>query len=429
MKLLEINDIHLRLSDAGRVLYDEPGAALVEPKKLTLGQSGLNAVKLYPAKVHTQFWHRIDQTQVEPKGFAVSSQIDLVYQQLKSIKETSRLADDEPIWFAVPGDLTDRQLALLYGSAQKARIGIADFIDYGVLVASTIRTNGRLTFINVGLQRTIITRLQLDDRVQRTAVSVDPQMGLLPIMNTWIRYCAELFLDSARFDPRKFAETEHQIFSQLLEFVRSDDEHRTLKAEYRGAQHQVEVAKPALIESAKERFGSTLSYLNSKDPVVLLEDRLSIPGLTESLREDGYEVHLSQLSLLNESLESIASHSKSEGAARAFHVNVPRHSKFINNEVEAGQTNSAVQPTHLLHQAEAQFIGDQLTVSDPNANNTVWFELNHTTTGLTLVPVTGTTVSINGKVVKAPVGVFAGDSISTAHTDYQLIVVKGHATG
>jgi len=87
MLLLELSDINLRLSRAGEVLYQQPGASFVEHRQLTFGRDALDVVKLHPNRVHTQYWRSMDQSAVEPKGFGVSTQIDLVYRQLLQIQE------------------------------------------------------------------------------------------------------------------------------------------------------------------------------------------------------------------------------------------------------------------------------------------------------------------------------------------------------
>ena len=428
MLLLELSDINLRLSRDGEVLYQQPGAALVENKQLTFGKEALDAVKLNPARVHTQYWRSMDQSAVEPKGFGVSTQIDLVLRQLTELREHAQLTLEDKVWLAVPGDLSDTQLSLLYACALKAGIQLRDFIDYGVLVGSTVDIDGSFAFVDIGLQRTVITRLVLDENITRESVSVDAQMGLLPLMNSWIRFVAENFLDISRFDPRKFAETEHQVFHQILEFVQSGEEHRPIEVEYRGNKRQVAVSRSELIDVGQERFNSTLSYLNGCEHVVLMANEHTFPGFTAHLQQKGWHVHQRQLKSLHEFLKSYTmNETAADSSKRAFYKALSRDRKISTTKEKMTESfqPQAIKATHLLKNFEAQPIGNGLTVERGlGTSRSECFKLQYRGDELLLTPNGGSSLTVNGRGVNSSTVVQCGDLIEASNQQYRLIVVR-----
>lgn len=425
MLLLELSDINLRLSRAGEVLYQQPGAAFVEHKQLTFGRDALNVVKLHPNRVHTQYWRSMDQSAVEPKGFGVSTQIDLVYRQLVQIQEQAKLSLADKVWFAVPGDLSDQQLGLLYGSSLKAGVQLGDFIDYGVLVGSTVDIDGPLAFIDIGLQRTVITRLVLDQDIRRESVSVDAQLGLLPLMNTWIRLVAENFLDISRFDPRKFAETEQQVFHQILDFIQSDDEHRSIEAEYRSNKRQVEVSRNELIEVGVERFNSTLSYLNGCKHVVLMENGYRFPGFTTHLQQNGWQVHQRKLNVVHDFFDSYdLAETGAESSGRKFYTHLNRVRTGVANIEPVSSPADNKRATHLLHEFAARPIGQTLTVEcGTGSARQACFELSFRGEELLLTPNGATALTVNGQTIETALVVHCGDLIKVSDEEYRLIEV------
>lgn len=425
MLLLELSDINLRLSRAGEVLYQQPGAAYVEHKQLTYGRDALDVVKLHPNRVHTQYWRSMDQSAVEPKGFGVSTQIDLVYRQLVQIQEQAKLSLTDKVWFAVPGDLSDQQLGLLYGSSLKAGVQLGDFIDYGVLVGSTVDIDGPLAFIDIGLQRTVITRLVLDQDIRRESVSVDAQLGLLPLMNTWIRLVAENFLDISRFDPRKFAETEQQVFLQILDFIQSDDEHRAIEAEYRSNKRQVEVSRNELIEVGVERLNSTLSYLNGCKHVVLMENGNRFPGFARHLQQNGWQVHQRKLTEVHDFFDSYdLTETGAESSGRKFYTHLNRVRTGRAKIEPVSSPVDTKRATHLLHEFAARPIGQNLTVEcGTGSARQVCFELSYEGEELLLIPNGATALTVNGQTIQTALVVHCGDLIKVSDEEYQLIEV------
>ena len=426
MWILELDDTEIRLSKDGEIVYSQPGIAWAEVKELQFGEAALSVAKLYPARVHTQYWNLLDQSAVEPKGFAVETQADLVYQQLLHIKERGKLGDKDEVLIVIPSDRTEQQLRLLYGIALKAGYNVVDFVDLGVAGALACDGSGDISYISVGLQRTVITHLKVSDRAVREKVFVTPQLGLLPLSNTWIRMVAEKFLASSRFDPRKFAETEQQIFDQILAFVPSSKNNTAIETEYRGITRQVEISKAEVIEIAQDRYASVVSQLNAEEDVVLSNTTHTLPGLTDALTQNGRKYYVSSFDSLVEELTTSLGESLHSGQC-ALHTSLTKRVTGTTDteRYSVEQLLNLSHPTHLLHQAKAYPIGLEFTVDSDQLGEAQLFTLQCRTQGTALKIGTAAPITLNGAPVRSELFVQVGDRISVLDRDYDLIMVEG----
>ncbi|MXZ45298.1 MAG: hypothetical protein F4Z01_10080 [Gammaproteobacteria bacterium] len=425
MWILELDDTEICLSKDGEIFCQEPGIAWAEVKELSFGEAALKVAKLFPARVHTQYWNLLDQSHVEPKGFAVETQADLVYQQLLHIKKQSNLQDKDEVLIVVPSDRTEQQLRLLYGIALKAGYNVIDFVDLGVAGALSCDGSGAIAFVSVGMQRTVITHLKVNNEVVRERVSVTPQLGILPLTNTWIRMVAEKFLASSRFDPRKFGETEQQIFNQILAFVRSSEGNSTIDAQYRGTTRQVEISKAETVEAAQDRYASALSLLTADEDLVLSHATYGLPGLADALTQDGRNYSVSTFSSTSDAL-TLALGDRSDSDQCSLHTTLLKHasSKSDEQHQEEEQSDPLVQPTHILHQATAYPIGPEFTVNIGELGESQLFTLQQRTQGTALKIGDSAPIAVNGTPVEAELFVQLGDRISVLDRHYELITVQ-----
>ena len=285
---------------------------------------------------------------------------------------------------------------------------------------------GAIAYISVGMQRTVITHLKVSDKIVRERVSVTPQLGLLPLSNSWIRMVAEKFLASSRFDPRKFAETEQQIFDQILAFVQSPKNNTTIETEYRGFTRQVEISKAEVIEVAQDRYASAASHLNAEEDLVLSNTTHTLPGLTDTLTQNGRKYFVSTFGGMVEDLTaSLGDGSDSDQCT--LHTSLTKRAISTtdseqDNDVHEG---APVHPTHILHQATAYPIGSEFTVNSGELGESQLFTLEHRSQGTALKIGTSAPISVNGARVRTELFVQPGDRISVLDRSYELIMVQG----
>ncbi len=420
MWILDLVDTNVRLINDGEILYAEPGIALVEPKQLSFGGDALAKIKLQPDQEQSQYWQKLDQSPVHPSGFAAETQADLIFRQISEMCEQSDLQSDDPVWVTVPGNLSNAQIALLYGIAVQAELRIADFVDRGVAAAATSEVNGTCVFLDIGLHRTVVTQLSVEDVVSKVRVSVVSRLGLLPLLNAWIRHATDRFLDSARFDPRKFASTEQQVFDQLWHFVASDEETNIVHVEHLGNVRQVELSRTELAAAAHEHYRGVLTYIDQGCPVLLSSDSSILPGLVEFLNSAGSSCVDRDLSDLADAIGRLEA-SDVQADSRSLHVEVPHVERERSSVSEEAVSLPA--PTHVLRQSIAYPIGKSFTSGDLGGA-TLDFQINTNAGGWEVVPVDGAIVEVNGQRVSSPVSVKIGDSIVASAVEYELIAVQ-----
>ena len=61
MRVLEVNDAGLRLSDGAQVLATEPGFASVRGDQIIVGESARRLARQSPQLSHSRFWYQLDQ--------------------------------------------------------------------------------------------------------------------------------------------------------------------------------------------------------------------------------------------------------------------------------------------------------------------------------------------------------------------------------
>ena len=422
MWILDTADTNVKLSKDGEVLYSEPGLAIAEPRALTFGYEALTKVRLKPDAEQSQYWQRLDQSPVHPTGYAVETQADLVYRQLLELREKSGLASSDPIWMAVPGDLASAQIALLYGIAVQAQISVRDFVDRGVAAAANIDVGESCAFVDVGLHRTVVSQLDVGSVVTRERVSVIPRVGLLPLLHTWIRFAADRFLDSSRFDPRKFADTEQQVFDRFLGYLKAPEEMYTLHIEHLGDARQIEFSHSDFANASYERLRGILAHVDKGCPVLLTAESADLPGMVELFEAEGSQCYPTDMEDLATAVSRLRS-SDDKSEDRVLHVEIP-HTSGTRSRIKH-EKHELPTPTHVVKQSIAQVIGSGYSVANERDGSTE-FKLQPNAHGFELVPDAHATVLLNGEHIFKPTRVKTGDLIMASSVEYHLIAVESH---
>ncbi len=420
MWILDVADASIRLSKDGEVRYDEPGIALVEPKSLVLGSEALAQIKLYPDREQSQYWQRMDQSAVHPPGFAVETQADLVFQQLLAMKEQSGLSSEDQLWVAVPSDMSNGQLALFYGIAVQAELNVLDFVDRGVAAGASIDVGEKCAFVEIGLHRSVVTQLQVGKVVSKGGTSIAPRFGLLPLINSWIKIAADKLLDTARFDPRKFAGTEQQVFDQMLEFVALDEDIHVVHVEHQRNSRQAEISRSELVAAANARVAEVSSLIDHGCPVLLSEHSAALPGVVEAFNDQGSKCFPCTVSDIAMAASRIGA-SKGDSNARSLHVEIPHVNKArsqIHHEAHA-----LPDATHVLRQSIAHAIGSEFAATNQR-DGTTDFTIKKNARGFVVVPDSHATVLLNGERIHGEAATKVGDSIVAGSIAYQLIAVS-----
>ena len=415
MWVLEASDTGIRLSKDGEILYDEPGVALVEKNALTFGYEAMRQCKIHPSLEQSQYWQSLSQGPVHPEGMGVRTQADLVYHQLQEIKDRCDLAANDPLWVAVPADVSEAQLSLLYGIALQIGIRIADFVDCGVAYAAGLGLESSCVFLDVGLHRTVLSEVEIQSSATRGHVSVVQQSGRASLANTWIKFVSERFLDKSRFDPRKFGDAEQQVFDQVNWLVDSQERVASLRTSHGKNEHQVEILEDELADASRERYEQIISNLESGERVLLSTSSLSLPGFRSLLEEEGHLCHEGHVRHLITGIARLGTTSTGTSEERKLH----REIQLRRGEGESKILNA----THILSHAQAHPLRSRYSPPVDSGDDGS-FSIVRRTRGLFLLPNGSDSVRVNGEAVSKELLVKAGDEIHTSRGDYQLISVS-----
>ena len=213
--VIELNDAEVKVFQAGEVVASSPGIAVLREDRIELGQAALEATHIDPRNTFSRFWSNLNQDNFKHRSKLARHNADLAYAHLLSLHE---LADGlEQVALAVPGSFTTEQLALLLGLMEASPFTPVGLVDSAVAAAAATAGAGSYEHLDIHLHHTVITSLDVSDTVQRTAVKVINEVGLLEIQDKCVNHVADLFIQQSRFDPLHHAVTEQALCNRMAQ--------------------------------------------------------------------------------------------------------------------------------------------------------------------------------------------------------------------
>lgn len=285
-----LNDAGISICDAGRLLYREPGFALLGQVGLSTGIEAYTQARVKPRLIHNEFWSNLRTTPLPDRRFAHLSAADLVSRQLEDIWSKVAAADDA-IALAVPAYMDNDSLGLLLGVAAELAIPVAAMADAAVAATRRCYEGAVPVHVDLSLHSALLTRIRQTGQAQLDRAEVVPDCGLQGLHDAWIRAIAEAFVRDSRFDPLHTAETEQALQDRLPDWLAaaSSGGKVALDVEYRGVAHHAELEALEIVAAAApvyHRIVSSLRALYRADetPALQLTDRAArMPGLADML--------------------------------------------------------------------------------------------------------------------------------------------------
>ena len=421
MLLLDINDTEITLNRDGQVLYAEPGVALVERGGTQFGSEASSQSRLHPRQTHNEFWQRLNADPVTPAGRGAANQADLVYLQLRAIREAARL-DRTDLVVAAPSTTTPAQLGLLLGIATEAGFDVRAVVDAAVAAASTQSLTGSCRVVDVGLHRAFVTQIDLQngETVTRGTVDEVPAAGFAALVEGWIDTVADNFVETTRFDPLRIAATEQQVFDQLLTGVQSNSAEITVAVEHDGVSREVNISRRALSQKSLQRYGLLATAIGAPSTLLVSHRVRRLPGVTASLQEAGHQI----VALPADAVASAVQRHGEVFAPDAGGAKLISNLALLSAPAESTATQRA-QPTHLLCGALALPLADETDAGEHPASTrqAAGFRILKDGAGCRVVPSADAQVRFNGEPLDFDRPVHAGDRIESDGDEYQLIRV------
>ena len=368
-----LNDAGIIVVNDEKILYREPGFALLEDDHLISGAEAYANAKLKPRRIQNHFWSQLHTEPLPDKRFHHLSAADLVSRRLEQIwKQVS--AHGDRLAIAVPAYMSKDKLGLLLGIATELDIPVVAMSDAAVCATRRNYEHAVPVHIDLSLHCSLLTRLMQEDQVQVDRAVVVDDSGLLLLHETWLKVIAEAFVQQSRFDPLHTAETEQMMQDKMPDWLRlaSTTAKVPVDVEYRGISHHAEIESLELVAAAGPVYQSIVSNLRAlfraeETPAIQLSDRAAqLPGLANTLKARvGGEVFLLEPGATARGLINRCKTEQTSGS-----VTLLRHMPWDQAPVVVESQGAGLnggQPTHLLfgHNAfslknEALVLGSQV---------------------------------------------------------------------
>lgn len=384
-----LNDAGILVVNDEKILYREPGFALLEDDHLITGADAYSRASMKPRRIQNHFWSELHTEPLPDNRFKHLSAADLVSRQLEEIWK--RVATDgDRLAIAVPPYMSNENLGLLLGIAAELDIPIVAITDAAVCATRRHYEHAVPVHIDLSLHSSLLTRLMQEGQVQVDRTVVIPDSGVLLLYENWLKIISEAFVQQSRFDPLHTAETEQMLQDRMPNWLTAASSSKTiaLEVEYRGISHHAEIESLELIAAAAPVYQSIVSSLRAlyraeETPAIQMSDRAArMPGLADTLKARvGGEVFLLEAGATARGLiKRCQSEKKSAG------VTLSRQLPWDQSPVTVEGDNSGAkggQPTHLLYGHNAYSLnGAALVLGSQAADNERWLDLKQEMPGL-----------------------------------------------
>jgi hypothetical protein len=387
VRVLELNDAGLRLSDETGVLLSSPGYALVMPRRIEFGESARSQSRLNPLHCFNQFWHRLSLDPFPRPVAHFRHNADLAYSHLQDLARTAELEGD--VLLAVPGSFSRAQLGILLGLIKSSPLRAVGIVDSSLAAALARPVQDSVIHVDLHLHQVVLTRLQRQgEEIVRENVALVPGTGWVNLSDSLLQLFTQAFIAQCRFNPQHNAESEQKLLDALPFWLleegetaqgqdaREEDDSRPtlqIRLEHNGTAHQARLPRSALQQRLQPFFHKIVQQIAALDPqgesTLLLSERVqTLPGLADYLRTHVGGVR----GTASHDEHTIARICREYGSTLISPADSVAHVTRLRLAASPGAPAPAAQvplPTHLLLAHEARRLRDglQLLVDEAGA--------------------------------------------------------------
>ena len=361
---IHINDAGVTALDGARVIYREPGFALLEDKRLVTGNEAFRHARINPRSIQHRYWSDLTTDALPDNRFSHLSAADLVAAQLEQILAVSGDAD---FVMAVPPYMGAQNLGLLLGIAGELKFRVSGLVDAAVAATRREYRNAVPVHIDMSLHSTTLTRLAQPGRAQVDRSEVLQGYGNYALFDAWLNSVSEAFVKQSRFDPLHTAETEQLLVNRLGGWLNAAAQGNqvAMSIEYGGNHYEAEIDSLTLIAAAAPVYQLIASKLRAmiradELPALQLTDRVSrMPGLSDMLKARiGGEVFVLEPGATARGALARCPDSAASGGQISLLRQLAWDQGAIEFEPETGNSSDTGLPSHLLFGDVAYEIGN-----------------------------------------------------------------------
>lgn len=425
--IFELNDTDLSLYRGTQRLYHAPAIALARDDRVLFGEPALRLSRMHPQQTNQHYFYRMNADPLAQPIPCAGNHADLVYLHLKEIAELFK----EDVILAVPGTLSNEQLSVLLGIAREAGLQVVGFVDSAVAAITTSQVPERTYLLDVHLQHMSLTELAITQQVKSVKADEIRDCGLAGLLNGWVNLVADRFVHETRFDPLHTANTEQQIYNQVYDWVVGAHRQTEIGVEidHDNQQRRVEIPKVQLEQKAQQRFQRLCESLPTAASVALSARCAQLPGLTEFLRAQGYEINLLAATAVPEGCNNHLDLITGADSELRLVTRLPHQ-----YEIQTPSEPAKSLPSHVLHNHIAiPLASPALDIAIKGDTNGAWLSPNASTasnatspnaTSPTTTSPTTSHTTLNGESITQDTVLALGDTIVRGIERYVVIRVE-----
>ncbi|MEJ6539525.1 MAG: hypothetical protein QNL94_03955 [Halioglobus sp.] len=276
--VLDINDSNLQLWHEG-ITVQSPGYVLFQEKEYRFGLPARAAARLQPRDINTRYWWQLSTETLQPALGPARHTGDLAHAHLRQLYQEAKSPSE--VLLAVSGSMQREQLALLLGIVQQCPFDAVGLINRSVALAS-LYSGERILHLEIQLHQAVISELtKQDHQIELQRTTPLPGCGLLQLQERMVELIAAAFVRQTRFDPRRKADSEQQLYDALPAALQTLQNASETNLEVNGYQarisaHGLQAAGKQLFDSVRE----TVGVLRPDDQMIADPLAALLPGLT-----------------------------------------------------------------------------------------------------------------------------------------------------
>lgn len=303
LRVLELNDAGLRLSDDSGVLLSSPGYALVLPRGIEFGERARGQSRVNPLHCFNQFWHKLSLDPFARPVGHFRHNADIAFSHLQDLAATAELAGD--VLLAVPGSFSRQQLGILLGLLKQSPLKAVGIVDSALAAVLEQASPDNVIHADLHLHQVVLTRLQRQgDEIVRENVALVPGAGWVNLSDSLLQLFTAAFIQQCRFNPQHNAESEQKLLDGLPAWLLEDGEPEAgkpasaeeearpsllIRLEHNNTVHQARLARSSLHSRLQPLYQKIVQQIVALDPqgasTLLVSERLqSLPGFVDYLR-------------------------------------------------------------------------------------------------------------------------------------------------
>ena len=295
LKVIELNDRAIKVGDSSGIIVESPGFALAVGNGLELGEAAEQQARLQPTNSYNKYWHELS---MEPlaHGNNIRHYADIAYAQLLHLAELGEI--DADVIFAVPGNFTRQQLAILLGLAKQSPFNTVGVVDSALTAAiATAAQSHSVIFADIQLHQVLLTKLSITDNHLKTESVIQvPGVGSQNFMDLMMQLATGMFVQQCRFNPQHNAESEQLLYNNLPLWLQQNDRDKSslqLELKTSNAVHTAKMPRESLVKNLSsyyQKINQQIATLVSEHGVSEQDSQLlvssglaSLPGFTDTL--------------------------------------------------------------------------------------------------------------------------------------------------